>query len=102
MGVAPHQPASEPLGIGVEQQLVGVEAVAALGLVGPVDAIAVKLSGRNVVLITMPDVLGPLRQLNAFELAAALGIEQAEFDLLRIGREQRKISAPPVPACAEA
>src|SRR6476659_2286326 len=32
MCVAPYQPSGQPLGIGVEQQLVGVEAVAVLGL----------------------------------------------------------------------
>ena len=62
MRVAPDQPAGEPLGIGIEQQLVGVEAVAALGLIGPVDAIAVELPGRDVVEIAVPDVLGAFRQ----------------------------------------
>ena len=44
MRVAPDQPAGEPLGIGVEQQLVGVEAVPMLGRIGAVDAVAIELS----------------------------------------------------------
>jgi hypothetical protein len=61
MGVAPYQPSGQPLGIGIEQQLVGVEAVAMFGLVGPVNAITVELPGRDVVEIAVPDVLAALR-----------------------------------------
>ena len=99
MRVAPHQPAGDPLGIGIEQQLVGVEAVAALGRIGAVDAIAIELPGRDVVEIAVPDVLVALGQFDPLEFAAALAVEQAKLDLLRIGREQRKVGAPSVPAC---
>src|ERR1019366_2385444 len=88
--------------IGIEQQLVGVEAVAVLRLIGSMNPIAIKLSGRNVVQISVPDVFGTLGQFDALEFAAALTVEQAELDLLRVGREQRKIGAPAVPACTEA
>ena len=91
-----------PPGIGIEQQLVGVEAVAVLGLIRPVNAIAVELAGRDVVQIAVPDILGALRQFDAFEFAAALAVEQAKLDLLRVGGKQRKIGAPAVPACTEA
>ncbi len=102
MRVAPDQPAGEPLGIGIQQQLVRIEAVALFGRIGPVDAIAVELSGRDVVEIAMPDVLGTLRHFDALELAATLTVEQAQLDLLGIGREQREIGAASVPAGAEA
>src|SRR4051812_35642285 len=102
MRIAPDQPSGEPLGIGVEQKLVSVKAVAVLGLVGAVDAVAVELPGRDVVEIAVPDILGSFRQFDPLELAAALAVEQAQFDLLRVGRKQRKIGAPPVPAGAEA
>ena len=99
MRVAPHQPPGEPLGVGIEQQLVGVEAVAVLGRIGAVDAIAVELPGRDVVEIAVPDVLVALGQFDPLEFAAALAVEQAKLDLFRIGREQRKVGAPSVPAC---
>ena len=83
-----------------EQQLVGVEAVPALGRIRPVDAIAIELPGRDVVEIAVPDVLVALGQFDPLELAATLAVEQAKLDLLRIGREQRKVGAPSVPACA--
>jgi hypothetical protein len=35
MRIAPYQSAGKPPGIGIEQQLVGVEAVAVLGFMGP-------------------------------------------------------------------
>src|SRR5258708_11736385 len=102
MRVAPYQPSGKPPGVGVEQQLVGVEAVAVLGLIRSMNAIAIKLPGRNVVQITVPDVFGALGQFDAFEFAAALRVEQAKLDLLRVGGEQCKIGSPAVPACTEA
>src|SRR4029077_2956193 len=102
MGIAPDQPAGEALGIGVEQQLVGVEAVAVLGVVRPVNAIAVELSGRNIVQGAVPDILGAFGQFDAFDFATPLIVEQAKLNFLRVGGEQSKISAPAVPACAKA
>jgi hypothetical protein len=102
MRVAPYQSSGEAPGVRIEQQLVGVEAVAVLGFIAPVNAVAIELSGRNVVQIAVPDVFGALRQFDAFELTAALRIEQAKLDLLRVGGEQRKVGAPSVPACTEA
>jgi hypothetical protein len=43
--VVPHDLAVQLARIGVEEELVGVEAVAVLGVVGPVDAVAVDLAG---------------------------------------------------------
>src|SRR4051794_26678354 len=101
MRVAPHQPAGEAPRVGVEQQLVGIEAMALLRRVGAVHAVTVELPGRNVVEIAVPDVLGAFGKLDFFQFAAALAVEQAQLDLLRIRREQRKVRAPAVPACAE-
>src|SRR6476620_10382764 len=102
MRIAPSQSSGKPLRIGVEQQLVGVEAVAVVRLIGTVNAIAVKLPGGNVVQIAVPDVLAALRQLNAFEFATTLADEQSQLDLLRVRGEQRKSGASPRPACTEA
>src|SRR5258708_24809451 len=101
MRIAPYQPSGKPPGVGVEQQLVGIEAVAVLGLIGPVNAIAIELSRRNVVQITVPYIFGTFGQFDALEFAATLTVEQAKLDLLRVGGEQRKIGAPAVPACTE-
>ena len=98
MGVAPNQPAGEPFRIRIEQELVGVEAKAALRLIGAMHAVAVDLAGHDVAEIAVPHILGALRQRDPFELAPALAVEQAKLHLLRIGGKQRKIGAPPVPA----
>ena len=58
------------LGIGIEQELVGIEAMSLLGLIRPVDAIAVELPGADVGKMAVPDVAGPLRQRDALALAA--------------------------------
>src|SRR3989440_12188821 len=102
MCVAPDQPPGEPLGVGIEQELVGIEAVAVLGLIRAVNAVAIELSGRNVIEVAVPDVLAALGKFDALELAPALAVEQAKLDFLRVGGEQRKVGAPAVPACTEA
>ena len=101
MRIAPDQAAGEPLGIGIEQQLVRIEAVAVLRLVRPVHAVAVELARRDVGQIAVPDIVGALRQRDALELARALAVEQAELDLRRIGGEQREVGAAAVPGRAE-
>src|SRR5207253_5523297 len=97
MSVAPDQPAHQPLGIGIDEQLVVVEAKSPLRVIWSVDAVAIGLAGRHVIEIAVPDILCPLRQRDALDLAAAVAIEQAQLDLLGVRREQRKISSAPVP-----
>ena len=73
MRVAPHEPAGKASGVRVEQELVGIEAVALLRRIGTMDAIAVQLPRRNVVQVSVPDILAALRKFDAFQFAAALG-----------------------------
>ncbi len=81
MRIAPDQAAGDPFGVRIEQQLVGVETVAALGIVGAVHAIAVELARDDVGQIAMPDVIGALGERDAFQLAPAWPVEQAQLDL---------------------
>jgi len=60
------------------------------------NPIAIKLSGRHVIQVAVPDILGALGQFDALEFAAALTVEQAKLDLLCVGGEQRKVGAPAV------
>src|SRR3954452_2065890 len=60
MGIAPHQPARNPTRIGIEQQLVAVEAVTVLGFVRAVNPVAIELTGRDVIEVAMPDILAEL------------------------------------------
>ena len=101
MRVGPDELAAEPLAVGIDQQLVGIEAMAGFRLVGAVDAIAVELARLRVGQIAVPDVLGALRQRDALGLVAAGLVEQAELDLFGGRREQREVRAAAVPGGAE-
>src|SRR5690606_21772777 len=77
MCIAPDRTPRDALGIGIEQQLVGIEAVSLPGVIGAMDPIPVELSGGNVRQEAMPDIVGPLRQRYTLKLATPLGVEQA-------------------------
>ena len=93
--------ADQLLGIGVEQQLVMIEAMPRLRVVGPVDAVAVELAGPRVRQVAVPDLVGVLGQHDPLELALAAGIEQAELDLLGVGAEQGEVDAPAIEGGAQ-
>ncbi|MCY1183857.1 hypothetical protein D9M73_245080 [compost metagenome] len=57
----PAQPAHQLLGVGVDQQLVGVETVAVLRLVGAVNAVAVDLSGVGIGQVAVENFVGVFR-----------------------------------------
>ena len=101
MRVAPHEGTDQALGIGIEQQFVRIEAMPLRRIVRAVDAIAVDLAARDLGKVAVPDVVGAFGQRNAFELAAALAIEQTQLDLLGIGGEQREVRPATVPCRAE-
>ena len=87
MCIAPYQPSGKPPSIGIEQQLIGVEAVTVFGLIGAVNAIALKFAGPDIGKITVKHLIGIFGQLNAALFALAGLIEQANLDLGRIGRK---------------
>ncbi len=101
MRIAPDQPAGQPLGVRVEQQFVGVEPVTLLGIIRPVHAIAVELARRHVGEVSVPDILGPFGQRHAVDLAAALTVEKAKLDLLRVRREQCEVCSAAIPCRPE-
>ncbi len=84
--------------IGIEQQLVGVEAMPGLGLVGAVDAVAVELAGADIGHIAVEDLVGIFGQRDPLDLLLAVVVEQAELDLGGVGGEDREIGALAVPA----
>ncbi len=77
----------------VKQQLVGIEAVAGLGLIGAVHAKPVKRRRADVRHVAVEHFVGPLGKFEASDFAAALGIEEANLDPRRIRREHGKIRA---------
>ena len=99
--VVPAQLAGVGAGVGVEQQLVRIEAVAGLGSVGTVGAQAVELARTQVGEVAVPDLVGELGQRDPLDLAPALGVEQAELDAAGVGGEDRDVHARSVPGGAE-
>ncbi|MCY1352256.1 hypothetical protein D9M69_385450 [compost metagenome] len=97
----PAQPAHQLLGVGVDQQLVGVEAVPGVGLEGTVHPVTVDLPRVGIGQVAMPDLVGVFGQVDALQLGFAAGIEQAQLDLGGVGREQREIDPQAVPGGAQ-
>ena len=96
--VRPARLAGDRLGIGIEQDFVGIEAMPLGRLVGPVDPKAINLPRHHVRQIDVPDQVGLLGQRDANRLLFVVGrIEQAELDLRRVFRIQGKIDAAAVP-----
>src|SRR5262245_32616237 len=101
MQVARDELSRKLLGIWIEEKLVGIEAMALIGLVGTVDAIAVELSRAHLVEMHMPDVLRALRHDHACALAGAGRIEQTELDLFGMRGEQREVRPTAIDRCPE-
>ena len=83
--------AFDGLGVGVEQQLVRVEALPRGRVVRPVDAVAVALPGLHRRQVRVPDVRVDVAQFDAGLFAAVA--EQAQFDFLGAFAEQREVRA---------
>src|SRR5687768_11365640 len=88
-------------GVGIEQDLVVVEAVTALEVVSAVNPIAVDQAGPGLGQVAVPDVVGALADLNALDLAPSARIEQAKLDALGVLRKQREVDPRAVPGRAQ-
>ena len=100
--VAPLDRAGDGLGVGIEDDLVGVEAVPGGGLVGPVHAVAVELAGLHVGQVGVPDEVGLLGHADACRLARVLPrVEQAELHRGRVLGEEGEVDAQAVPGRPE-
>ena len=95
----PEHRALDRLRVGVDQELVGVEAVALLGRPGPVDAVAVALARADAGQIPVPVVRRVARELDPG--LDVVVVEQAQLDALGVLRRDREVGAVPVPGRAE-
>src|ERR1019366_8037202 len=95
--VVPYEPAHQLFGVGIEQKLIVVEAMAAFGIVRAVNAKAVELSRSQIGKITVPFLIRVLRQCDTGRLALPLLVEQAQFYALGVLRENRDVDSLPVP-----
>ena len=89
------------LGVGVEQELVGVEAVAVIGVVRPVHPVTVELPEPAVGQVAVPDPVRPLPKLDPLDLLLPGRIKETKLHPLRVLREQGEVDALTVPGRAE-
>ena len=100
--LVPAHGAIDRLGIGIEQELRGIEAMALFGLPGPFHAIPVEEPRPGLGQIGVPDVVRLLGQAHAPLLARGIdGVEEAELDPRRVLAEQREVHAGAVPGRAQ-
>src|SRR5690348_8313792 len=83
--------------IRIQQQLVMVEAMATLGVIRTMGAIAVKQPSRRVGQIAVPDLIGVFGHPEPGYLMPPRGLEQTKVDMLSVGREHCEVDAKPVP-----
>ena len=91
--IGPSELAGNPPRIGVEQQLVGIEAVSALRLIGAMGAIAVQQTDLRIRQVAVPHLIGEFRQCIGCDLPLALRIEQTKVDALSVRGEHREVRA---------
>jgi hypothetical protein len=75
--------------IGIEQQLVGVEAMPGVRLIRAVDAVAIERAGLDAGNVAVENLVGIFRQFEPVGLA--LAVEQAHLNLGGVGGKQREI-----------
>jgi hypothetical protein len=79
-GWIPFEVSYHGLCVWIKQQLVRIETVALVRLIGPVHAIAVDRSRASVRQKPMPNLISIFGQFDAFDLALAAVVEQAQLD----------------------
>jgi len=85
MRVVPDEVAAEILAVGIDQQFVRIEPMANLRSIGPMYPVAVKLPRTDIRKVAVPDVIAQFRQNEAPRLMLSGAVEQAQFDLRRVG-----------------
>ena len=72
----PAQLADQLLGIGVDQELIGIETVSSIRFVGPMHTITIDRARPRGRQIAVPDFVGIFGKLDAFEFGFTPVIEQ--------------------------
>ena len=75
MRVTPDQAPRELLRIRIDEELVRIEAQSALGLIRAMNSVTVELSRRDIIEVTVPDILSAFRQRDALDLSPTVAVE---------------------------
>src|SRR5579862_5528311 len=101
VGVAPFEIADDLFGVGIEEKLIRIEAMAFGRIVGTKDTISVNESRPGLRQIAVPDLVGLLFQADAVQFSASGLIEQAQLHGFSVFREQGEVNALAVPIRSE-
>jgi hypothetical protein len=82
--VMPDELTVKLLGIGVQQQLVGIEAMPLLGCIGSVDTETIKLTGPDAPHIAVVNFIRVFRQSDPGGFPNAVGVKQADLYRLSV------------------
>ncbi|GJE83266.1 hypothetical protein CJNNKLLH_4637 [Methylorubrum thiocyanatum] len=99
--VVPADAAGDLAGIGVEDELGRVEAMAGGRIPGAEHPEAVELTRQQAVQVAVEDVVGPAGQTDRARFVPRAGLEQAEIDPGRVLREEGEVDAAAVEMRAE-
>src|SRR5262249_19476841 len=100
--IAPVNLSRNCLRVWIDQQLRGIESIAAVGIVRTVHSISIELAWPHVGEITMPDLVGSLANVDAERFDGVMfAIEETELDTRRVLGGDREVDALAVPGCAE-
>src|SRR5579872_2047767 len=94
-GLAPIDASADGAGVGVNQKLRWIEAVALRRIVWAMHAISIQLTGVNARQVAMPDVIRLLAHLDFFFALAV--VEQAQLDAFRALGVQSEVDADSIP-----
>ena len=94
---APFEAANELLGVGIDQQLVRVEAVSGFGFVWSIGAVTIADARPCRGQVAVPNLVGVFRQLDALELGSAIAVEEADLDPCGVSGKYREVDAEPIP-----
>ena len=78
----------------------GIKSLTRLRLIRSVDAVAVNSGRSNVRQITVPNLLGVLRECDSLEFTFASLVEQAQLDFSGVSRKESEVCTLAVPRCA--
>ena len=99
LGAPPHRAGQSP-GVGVDQQLVGVEPPTGRRLVGTVDPVSVEGSEADTGEVAVPGEIGPVDEL-VDGPGASVRVDQHQLHPLGVGAEEGEVGAVAVPVGAE-
>ena len=101
VGIVPLNVTHQFTGIGVNKQLIGIEAVTVLRIVRAIHTVTIQRPRFQIRHIAVPDLMGIFRQFQAGYFCFSRRIKQTQLYPLRVGGKQSEVHPFPVIICAQ-